>query len=84
MKLSYIKNVSTLKLIPSNCVGCSLCVIVCPHQILKLVDKRITVTDKDLCIECGACEKNCDFNAIEVNSGVGCASAIVNTLYLKK
>jgi Fe-S-cluster-containing hydrogenase component 2 len=40
-------------------------------------DKRAVVTDRDLCMECGACAMNCEFGAITVNAGVGCASAII-------
>jgi ferredoxin len=31
----------------------------------------------DACTECGACQKNCPFAAIEVEEGVGCAAAIL-------
>jgi Fe-S-cluster-containing hydrogenase component 2 len=36
--------------------------------------------DRDRCIECGACMMNCSFGAIRVNSGVGCAAALINGL----
>ena len=39
---------------------------------------RAAITDKDLCMECGACVMNCEFGALSVNSGVGCAAAIIN------
>ncbi len=39
---------------------------------------RAVVTDKDLCMECGACVRNCEFGAITVKSGVGCAAALIN------
>jgi heterodisulfide reductase subunit A-like polyferredoxin len=41
-------------------------------------DKRAALTDKDLCMECGACALNCEFGAIAVNTGVGCAAALIN------
>jgi hypothetical protein len=31
-------------------------------------------------MECGACALNCDFGALAVNSGVGCAAAIINSM----
>jgi ferredoxin len=40
--------------------------------------KKAYMVDKNLCMECGACEQNCAFGAIAVNAGVGCASAIIN------
>jgi ferredoxin len=41
---------------------------------------RAAVTDRDLCMECGACARNCDFGAISVNAGVGCAAALINSM----
>lgn len=48
-----------------------------PRGVFELRDKRAVVTDKDLCMECGACSKNCESGAISVDSGVGCAAAII-------
>ncbi len=79
MKNNYIKNVTTLKVFPDKCIGCNNCVIVCPHQLLELVDKRVVIVNKDNCIECGACKLNCPTKAIDVEVGVGCASAIYNS-----
>jgi len=31
-------------------------------------------------MECGACALNCEFGAISVNSGVGCAAALINSM----
>ena len=41
-------------------------------------NKNALVTDKDKCMERGACQMNCAYGAIVVKSGVGCASAIIN------
>jgi ferredoxin len=30
-------------------------------------------------MECGACMKNCAFNAIQVETGVGCAAALIGS-----
>jgi Fe-S-cluster-containing hydrogenase component 2 len=43
-------------------------------------DKRAAVIDRDRCMECGACTRNCDFGALAVNAGVGCAAAIITGL----
>jgi NAD-dependent dihydropyrimidine dehydrogenase PreA subunit len=74
---TYLKNVTTLNLDTDKCVGCAVCVEVCPHNVLAMVDKRATIVDKDLCMECGACQKNCAYEAITVANGVGCAAAII-------
>lgn len=75
--MKYLVNVTTLKYISEKCSGCGRCVEVCPRGVFEMRDKRAAVTDRDLCMECGACEKNCDFGAISVNSGVGCAAAVI-------
>lgn len=77
MKHKYLKNVCTLKLNSEKCVGCGVCIEVCPHNVFELKNNKVELINKDNCIECGACSKNCAFNAIEVNSGVGCAFAII-------
>ena len=76
--MKYLANVTTLKYDPEKCAGCGRCVEVCPHGVFLMQDKRASITDKDRCMECGACARNCDFGAITVDSGVGCAAAIIN------
>ena len=76
MEHNYLKNVSTLKLMTDKCIGCNMCVNVCPHRVFELSNGKAKITN-DKCIECGACALNCPVSAIEVNAGVGCASAII-------
>jgi len=75
--MKYLHNASTLRYAPEKCVQCGRCVEVCPHGVFEADDKRVALTDRDLCMECGACAMNCAFGAISVNSGVGCAAAII-------
>lgn len=78
--MKYLANVTTLKYAEEKCAGCGRCVEVCPHEVFMMQDKRAAVIDRDRCMECGACAQNCEFGAITVNTGVGCASAIINSL----
>jgi NAD-dependent dihydropyrimidine dehydrogenase PreA subunit len=78
--MKYLADVTTLRYVSEKCAGCGRCVEVCPRGVFEMRDKRAAVTDKDLCMECGACAKNCEFGAISVNSGVGCAAAVINSL----
>ncbi len=80
MNLKYLAGVTTLEYTPDKCAGCGRCVEVCPRGVFEMRDKRAAVTDRDLCMECGACAKNCEFGAIAVNSGVGCAAALINSM----
>lgn len=77
MKQRYLRNVATLKLDSEKCMGCGMCVNVCPHQVFKLHEGKAEIMQLDSCMECGACLKNCAFSAISVSPGVGCAFAII-------
>lgn len=74
----YLKNVATLELDRQACIGCGRCIEVCPHQVFHLAQGKAAVADRDSCMECGACAKNCPASAITVDSGVGCASGMIN------
>lgn len=80
MKHYYLKNVVTLELDREKCTGCGVCTQVCPHEVLAMQDKKAAIVDRDRCMECGACTKNCAFSALTVDSGVGCAIAILNSI----
>ena len=76
--LLYIPDVVTLQLDADKCVGCGLCVQVCPREVLAMGDRKVRIVERDACIECGACALNCEYEAISVRSGVGCATGIIN------
>lgn len=73
----YLEDVVTLQLDPEKCIGCGMCVEVCPHRVFSLEGGKARVDDRDGCIECGGCARNCPVEAISVKAGVGCASAIL-------
>jgi ferredoxin len=79
-RLSYIGNGTTLRIDRERCVGCGLCLEVCPHAVLAILEGKVRVDSRERCMECGACRMNCPRNAIEVTQGVGCVAAIVNGL----
>jgi NAD-dependent dihydropyrimidine dehydrogenase PreA subunit len=78
--MRYLKNISSLRFNPKNCKGCARCIEVCPHNVFDMLDKKAVLIDRNACMECGACQINCSFGAIEVNAGVGCAAAILKSL----
>jgi ferredoxin len=78
--MRYLANVTTLDYRAEKCAGCGRCVEVCPHGVFAMQEKRAVLTDRDRCMECGACAMNCEFGAITVSAGVGCASAIINSM----
>ncbi|MFC1607078.1 mercury methylation ferredoxin HgcB [Candidatus Latescibacterota bacterium] len=78
--LRYLQDVVTLEYDPEKCVGCGMCREVCPHSVFVMDGEKASLVDRDACIECGACALNCPSDAITVDSGVGCAAAILNSL----
>lgn len=81
--LQYLKNVSTLSLDKTKCNGCRSCLDVCPHGVFSFENKKAVIVHKDACMECGACQQNCEAGALSVQTGVGCASAIINNVFSK-
>lgn len=79
MALRYLKNVTTLNLEADKCVGCGLCLMVCPQAVLVMEGGRAAIADRDACMECGACANNCPSGALTVQAGVGCAQAVINS-----
>ena len=77
-KFIYLREVVTLGLREDKCIGCGMCIIVCPHQVFKMETARVHIENRDACMECGACAMNCPAEAIEVTTGVGCATAVIN------
>ena len=71
----YSKN--TLALDQEQCIGCGMCVMVCPHGVFELKNGLANIVRYEACMECGACQLNCPSGAITVDSGVGCAYAMI-------
>jgi len=78
--MKYLSNTASLEFFPGRCVGCGMCIEVCPHGVFALENKKAVILDKDRCMECGACVSNCTFGALNVDKGVGCAAAVINSM----
>jgi len=76
--------INTLKYDPSLCNNCGMCAIVCPHRVFTNGDTAARLVDRDSCMECGACALNCQAEAINVESSVGCAYAMMRGALLRK
>ena len=70
---------NTLMLMPHRCSGCGRCVEVCPHGVFAIEGRKAHMVNADDCMECGACQVNCAGGAIKVESGVGCANALIRS-----
>lgn len=73
----YLKNVTSLTYDPALCIGCGLCIEVCPHNVFRMAGRKAEIIQADKCMECGACQLNCVPGALSVKQGVGCASAVI-------
>jgi NAD-dependent dihydropyrimidine dehydrogenase PreA subunit len=68
---------TTLVLHTDRCINCRRCTEVCPHAVFARGKETVTIERPAACMECGACARNCPVQAIEVQSGVGCAWAMI-------
>jgi len=55
---------TTYKIIPEKCKGCSLCAKKCPVQAISGELKNPYTIDTKKCTKCGVCIQNCKFAAI--------------------
>jgi ferredoxin len=78
-KLIYLRDVVTLELDRGKCIGCGICLVVCPHKVLIMNNGYVSIENRDHCMECGACALNCPTEAVTVRAGVGCVAAVINT-----
>ena len=52
--MRYLDDVVTLSLNPDACVGCGMCLDVCPHGVLAMEGRKVRIVDRNGCMECGA------------------------------
>ncbi len=84
MKMKYLRNSAQISIFQETCIGCKMCIEVCPHDVIHIQNNKAFIHDKDSCMECGACAMNCPVHAISVKAGVGCAWAVINAALGKK
>ena len=69
--------INTLEYTPDLCINCGMCSAVCPHGVFAPNGSVVQLVRAEACMECGACQQNCPTGAIAVDSGVGCAAAMI-------
>ncbi len=72
---AYLTN--TLRFNRELCNDCIMCTTVCPHAVFVRNNGVVHLAHPERCMECGACQLNCPTEAVQVDSGVGCASAMM-------
>jgi len=68
---------TSLQYFPDRCINCRRCTQVCPHAVFSEGPDHAVLSRPSACMECGACALNCPVQAIAVQSGVGCAWAMI-------
>lgn len=76
--------INTLQLDESRCTGCGICLDVCPHGVFAMDQRKVYLANPLGCMECGACQLNCPFQALQVESGVGCAGAMIRSALARR
>jgi NAD-dependent dihydropyrimidine dehydrogenase PreA subunit len=71
-------DLNTLTYDSGLCVNCEMCLAVCPHGVFEAGPRAVQLARPERCMECGACERNCPTGAVQVDSGVGCAAAMIH------
>lgn len=77
--LQYLAGVVSLELDADKCTGCRMCLNVCPHGVFVIENRKARIAQRDACMECGACARNCLVGAISVQAGTGCARALIKS-----
>lgn len=72
-----------IKINKEKCIGCSLCMKICPRRVISMHESKAIASDNKSCLECGACSLNCPVNAITLTKGTGCLVAIIKEDILK-
>jgi NAD-dependent dihydropyrimidine dehydrogenase PreA subunit len=70
---------NTLRFNRELCNSCKMCSTVCPHAVFERHNGVVNLVRPENCMECGACQLNCPTGAVTVESGVGCAAAMIYT-----
>ncbi|ODS42909.1 MAG: ferredoxin [Candidatus Altiarchaeales archaeon IMC4] len=49
-----------------KCIGCGMCVDVCPVDVFELAENKSGPVNASACVECKQCVENCPVGAIRL------------------
>ena len=58
------KDLLDYEILPDKCIGCTVCVKICPTGAISGTLKEAHAIDKTKCVKCGSCVEKCKFKAI--------------------
>ena len=58
----------------NGCIGCGICVSVCPFQAIVINENGVAQVDEAKCVACGKCVRECPKQVIHIHE---CANYIV-------
>lgn len=61
----HCQQLLSYEIIPTKCIGCGMCMRVCPADAITGEKKQPHHINPDKCIKCGACVEKCKFDAIK-------------------
>lgn len=61
----HCQQLLSYEIIPTKCIGCGMCMRVCPADAITGEKKQPHRINPDKCIKCGACVEKCKFDAIK-------------------
>jgi len=68
------------KIDKAKCIGCGICVEVCPNEAIETVDGAATLVREEDCEDCGVCSEFCEQEAITVDEINDEGSKLTETL----
>jgi len=71
MKLRYLHDTVSLTINEELCIGCEMCIAVCPHDVFSIEGKKAKIADKDACMECGHAGPIAPWMPFTLNRGRG-------------
>jgi len=54
-----------ITVVVNECLGCALCVLICPEDAMRIPRSFIVEIDKDKCTECRECLGFCPVDALK-------------------
>ncbi|MGA3126119.1 MAG: 4Fe-4S binding protein [Candidatus Korobacteraceae bacterium] len=55
-----------IEIVSLECIGCGVCVDVCPNEALAMQDGRTTLAEAEKCEGCGVCVGFCEQEALRL------------------